>query len=65
MFAIVTSMLRTAPAEAGFADGVVLSAIPADMTVGVARHVQNALDGKRFCHRPYSPTLGSEGARVM
>jgi hypothetical protein len=64
MSAIAISIPSTAPAQAGFADGVMF-AILADVTVGDVRDARNPLDTKRFCHRPYNPAMGSEGAWVM
>jgi hypothetical protein len=65
MFAIGTSMPRTAPALAGFAGGTRPSTIDACVLVGAASHGWNLLDRKHFHGRRYNPTTGSAGARVM
>lgn len=62
MFAIGTSMPRTAPALAGLADGTRPSAIA---PVGAVRRAWNLRVGKGFSGHRYDPTTGSAGARVM
>jgi hypothetical protein len=60
-----TSMPRTAPAKAAVADGIGLSAIPADMLPGTALNAEYRLGMERFGKRSTATGMGSEGAAVM
>ena len=65
MYAMQTSTPNTEPAQAAFAEGLAMSALPADIRLGAVRPVQNRLDSMPFHHGRYTPAIGSAGARMM
>ena len=64
MFEIGTSMLRMATAKLAIADGMVMSANPADMVPGAALHAQNRLEWAQLRFRSCASGMGSGGAAV-
>jgi hypothetical protein len=65
MFAMQTSLLRTAPAKAALAAGIGAPAIPAGRAPGAAVHWQYRLEEPLFRNRSDAQAMGSVGATVM
>jgi hypothetical protein len=65
MFAMQTSMLRTAPAKAALAAGIGAPAFPAGRAPGAAVHWQYRLESGLSRKRSDAPAMGSGGATVM
>ena len=64
MFAMQTSMLRKATAESVIADGIRMSAMLADMVLGVALHAEYRPGSVQFRNRSHTLGMGSAGAMV-
>jgi hypothetical protein len=64
MFAMQTSLLRTAPAKAARGDGIGMPAIPA-RAWRLARHAQYRAESEPFRNRSDMPAIGSVGAMVI
>ena len=64
MYAIATSMLRTAPAQAAVADGIGMSAIPANLQPEPLVHAKYWLGIELFRKEGNRLGMGSEGAMV-